>query len=69
MKAQIRLGIGAAVRARRIHLAIGALDPREIGVRAALGANRARLRLDDAAHLQKLPRELFRWTLRPGPFQ
>ena len=69
MEAQIRFGIGAAVHAGGVHLAIGPLDAREVGVGAAFGADRAGFRLDDPAHLQQLLGEILGRTLRPGPFQ
>ena len=68
MKAQIGLGIGAAVHSGGVHLAIGPFDAGEIGIRAALGADRAGLRLDDPTHLRELTGEFLAWAFRPGPF-
>src|SRR5437016_1088906 len=69
MKAKVGLGIGAAVHPGGVHLAIGPFDAGEIGIRAALGADRASLRLDDATHLRELTGEFLAWAFRPGPLQ
>src|SRR6185503_18329518 len=52
-----------------VHLTVGPFDAGEVGIGAALGADRTGLRLDDAPYLRQLPGEFLARAFRPRPLQ